>query len=46
MSSIIIENRKEENSVKAIGLWHDFFQEDEYMCEFKPDEELVRSLNL
>ena len=46
MSSIIISNRKPENSVKALGLWHDFLQEDEIMQGFRVSKDLITSLNL
>ena len=46
MSSIIIANRKPENSVKALGLWHDFLQEDEIMQGFRVRKDLITSLNL
>jgi hypothetical protein len=46
IGSIITENRKPENSVKALGLWHDFLQEDEIMQGFRLSKGLITSLNL
>ena len=46
ISSIIIENRKSANSVKALGLWHDFLREDRVMQRFRPNKEIKSKLNL